>query len=79
MGRKRWRLARPATGPGSLARKLSRGKEGMAHFLPSGYKFCKLYECRGTSLIGAGNLSPVTTLGAGTGAVAVQTYTNLSW
>ena len=25
--------------PGSLARKLSRCKEGMAHFLPSGYKF----------------------------------------
>ena len=25
--------------PGSLAAKLSRGKEGMAHFLPSGYKF----------------------------------------
>jgi hypothetical protein len=27
-------------GPGTLARKLSRCKEGMAHFLPSGYKFC---------------------------------------
>ena len=26
-------------GPGTLARKLSRCKEGMAHFLPSGYKF----------------------------------------
>ena len=26
--------------PGTLARKLSRCKEGMAHFLPSGYKFC---------------------------------------
>ena len=25
---------------GTLARKLSRCKEGMAHFLPSGYKFC---------------------------------------
>jgi len=25
-------------GPGTLARKLSRCKEGMAHFLPSGYK-----------------------------------------
>jgi len=25
--------------PGTLARKLSRCKEGMAHFLPSGYKF----------------------------------------
>ena len=26
-------------GPGTLAEKLSRCKEGMAHFLPSGYKF----------------------------------------
>ena len=42
----------------------------MAHFLPSGYKFCELYECRGTSLIGAANLSPVTNLMAGTGAVS---------
>jgi hypothetical protein len=57
-------------GPGTLARKLSRCKEGMAHFLPSRYKFCELYECRGTSLIGAANLSPVTKLVAGTGAVS---------
>jgi len=56
--------------PGSLARKLSRCKEGMAHFLQSRYKFCELYECRGTSLIGAANLSPVTKLVAGTGAVS---------
>ena len=42
----------------------------MAHFLPSGYKFCELYECRGTSFIGAANLSPVTKLVAGTGAVS---------
>ena len=42
----------------------------MAHFLPSGYKFCELYECRGTMLIGAANLSPVTSLVAGTGAVS---------
>jgi len=39
-------------GPGTLARKLSRCKEGMAWFLPSGYKFYELYECRGTRLIG---------------------------
>ena len=57
-------------GPGTLARKLSRCKEGRAHFLPSRYKFCELYECRGTSLIGAANLSPVTKLVAGTGAVS---------
>ena len=42
-------------------------KSGMAHFLPSRYKFCKLYECRGTRLIGAANLSPVTKLVTGTG------------
>jgi len=42
----------------------------MAHFLPSRYKFCELYECRGTSLIGAANLSPVTKLVEGTGAVS---------
>jgi len=54
-------------GPGSLAANLSRCKEGMAHFLPSRYKICELYACRGTSLIGAANLSPVTNLMAGTG------------
>jgi len=42
----------------------------MAHFLPSGYKYCELYECRGTSLIGAVNLSPVTNLMVNTGAVS---------
>jgi hypothetical protein len=42
----------------------------MARFLPSRYKFCEFYACRGTSLIGAMNLSPVTKLGAGTGAVS---------
>jgi hypothetical protein len=55
---------------GTLAEKLSRCKEGMAHFLPSRYKFCELFECRDTSLIGAANLSPVTKLVAGTGAVS---------
>ena len=42
----------------------------MAHFLLSRYKFCELYECRGTMMIGAANLSPVTNLVAGTGAVS---------
>jgi hypothetical protein len=42
----------------------------MAHFLPSRYKFCGLYACRGTILIGAANLFPVTKLVAGTGAVS---------
>ena len=41
----------------TLATKLSRCKEGMAHFLPSGYKFYRSRACRGTSLIGAGKLS----------------------
>ena len=59
-----------AGGPGTLAAKLSRCKEGMAHFLPSGYKFCGLYECRGTSFIGAARLSPVTKLVVSTGAVS---------
>ena len=45
----------------------------MAHFLPSSCKFFELYECRGTSLIGAANLSPGTKLGAGTGAVSRYT------
>ncbi len=44
--------------------------EGMAHFLPSRHKFCEVYACRGTSLIGAVKLSPVTKLVAGTGAVS---------
>jgi hypothetical protein len=42
----------------------------MAHFLPSGTNFIEHYACRGTSLIGAANLSPVTNLVAGTGAVS---------
>ena len=56
--------------PGTLARKLSRCKEGMAHFLPSWYKFSELYECRGTRWIGTASLSLVTKLVAGTGAVS---------
>jgi hypothetical protein len=42
----------------------------MAHFLPSGYKFCEVYACRGTMLIEAANLSPVIKLVTGTGAVS---------
>ena len=42
----------------------------MARFLASWCKFSGLYECRGTSLIGAANLSPVTKLGVGTGVVS---------
>jgi hypothetical protein len=56
--------------PGTLATKLSRCKEGMAYFLPSGYKFCELYACRGTSLIGAGKLSRYRIFIGGTGAVS---------
>jgi len=71
------RLCYPTQAPGRVlvprvlgARKLSRCKEGMAHFLPSRHKFCELYECRDTSLIGAASLSPVTKLMSGTGAVS---------
>jgi len=71
------RLCYPTQAPGRVlvprvlgARKLSRCKEGMAHFLPSGYKFCEVYECRVTRLIGAASLSPVTNLVAGTDAVS---------
>jgi hypothetical protein len=39
-------------------------------FCRPGTKYVELYECRGTSLIGATNLSPVTNLMAGTGAVS---------
>jgi hypothetical protein len=56
--------------PDTLARKLSRCKEGMAHFLPSGYMFCKHYACRGTNLIGAGKLSRYRIFVGGTGAVS---------
>ena len=41
----------------TLARKLSRCKEGMAQFLPFGYNFYEDYECRGTSLISGTDLS----------------------
>jgi hypothetical protein len=71
------RLCYPTQHPGRVlvtrvlgATKLSRCKEGMAHFLPSGYNLSELYECRGTRLIGVANLSPVTKLIAGTGAVS---------
>jgi hypothetical protein len=39
-------------------------------FCHSGTNFIEHYECRGTSMIGAANLSPVTKLVAGTGAVS---------
>jgi len=39
-------------------------------FCRHGTNFIEHYECRGTSLIGAANLSPVTKLLAGTGAVS---------
>jgi hypothetical protein len=39
-------------------------------FCRHGTSFIEHYECRGTSLNGAANLSPVTNLVAGTGAVS---------
>ena len=44
--------------------------EARRGFCRPGTKFCELYECRGTSLIGAGNLSRLQSLIAGTGAVS---------
>ena len=41
-----------------------------ALFAVHGTNFIEHYACRGTSLIGAANLSPVTKLVAGTGAVS---------
>ena len=41
-----------------------------ACFCRHGTNFIEHYACRGTSLIGAANLSPVTNLVAGTGAVS---------
>jgi len=64
------RLCYPTQAPGSVlvprvlgARKLSRCKEGMAWFLPSVYKFCELYECRGTRLIDGRQIVPVDVVG----------------
>jgi len=44
--------------------------EAWRTFCRHGTNFIEHYECRGTSLIGAANLSPVTKLVAGTGAVS---------
>jgi hypothetical protein len=44
--------------------------EAWRTFCRHGTKFIEHYECRGTNLIGAANLSPVTKLGEGTGAVS---------
>jgi hypothetical protein len=69
--------------PGTLARKLSRHAAPRASVVSSGgarrvwrgfchpgTNFIEHYACRGTSLIEATNLSPVTKLIAGTGAVS---------
>ena len=58
-------------GPGTLAGKLSRCKESTAWFLPSGYKFCGLYECRGTSCLGICYLSRCSGLKESTGGSAL--------
>jgi len=44
--------------------------EAWRTFCRHGTKYIEHYECRGTRLIGATNLSPVTKLMAGTGAVS---------
>jgi hypothetical protein len=45
-------------------------RRGWRTFCRPGTYFCEHYACRGTSMIGAVNLSPVTKLIAGTGAVS---------
>ena len=65
-----WR-SHPATDPGTLARKLSWWQDRYGTcFCSPGTDLVKHYECRGTSLIGAENLSPVTNLVGDTGAVS---------
>ena len=44
--------------------------EAWRTFCRHGTSFIEHYECRGTSLNGAANLSPVTKFGKGTGAVS---------
>ena len=56
--------------PDTLARKLSRCKEGMAHFLRLSTNFYGHYACRGTSLIEAGKLSRYRIFVKGTSAVS---------
>ena len=57
--------------PGTLARNLSRCKEGMARvFAAHGTNSIACWRDRGTSLIGVANLSPVTKLVVSTGAVS---------
>jgi len=61
--------------PYTLAGKLSRCQEGMAWFLPSGYKFYRSRACRGTKLISEKNLSRCNKCyKMGTGAVSRYNY-----
>jgi hypothetical protein len=52
---------------GRLCSRFLGQKAGWRTFCRHGTKFCEHYACRGTSLIGAANLSPVTNLVSGTG------------
>jgi hypothetical protein len=60
------RLCYPTQHPGRVQ---VQGGYG-TRFCRPGTNFIEHYACRGTSLIGAANLSPVTNLVAGTGAVS---------
>ena len=55
---------------GRLCSRFLPQKAGWRAFCRPGTKFCEHYVCRGSSLIGAENLSSVTKLVAGTGAVS---------
>jgi len=61
--------AGPEICPGARRGSLPRWKRGRTFCRP-GTNFIEHYACRGTSLIGATNLSPFTKLVAGTGAVS---------
>ena len=71
MGRLCYPTKAPGTVPYFFSRETSHGARRVWRtFCRPGTKFIEHYECRGTSLIGAANLSPVTNLVAGTGAVS---------
>jgi hypothetical protein len=55
---------------GRLCSRLLGQKAGWRTFCSHGTNFIEHYACRGTRLIGATNLSPVTNSGACTGAVS---------
>ncbi len=70
MGRLCYPTQASGQSPGTLARNCHGARRVWRTFCRPGTSFIEHYACRGTSLIGAANLSPVTKLVAGTGAVS---------